>query len=291
MKAQRELWKYGAGERVWCGKYQNSHNLPHWHDDCELIFVEKGEVDVFCEGEKFLLKEGDGMFICGGQVHYMVSGEAGVTLVTIVFDYEIIKKHFRGLSLCSPKLCKRYPIAQIYAQLYKELQTRETYYREIAENKVESLMLAIFRGEALVKKAHTSESREQFKRLLDEIGEKYEFYTLESAAKFMSMSPAYFSRFFHAASGLPFSKYLNYVKVEAAVAALKEKRGTVTEIAVASGFGTIRNFNRAFKSLTGYAPTEIPEEFQFSAELINRSVGSEDPTLSDCELLESSSRL
>ena len=31
---------------VWAGSYQNLHNLPHWHLECELIYVQTGEVTV-----------------------------------------------------------------------------------------------------------------------------------------------------------------------------------------------------------------------------------------------------
>ena len=80
------------------------------------------------------------------------------------------------------------------------------------------------------------------------------------------------------------------MKVENAVAKIRERRFTMTEIALACGFGTIRNFNRTFKALTGYTPTEMPMEFQFSADFINQGMHSENPTLSDCELLESSNK-
>ena len=290
MQAKKELWSYGPSERVWVGKYKNSHNLPHWHDDCELIFVESGEVDVFCDGKTYPLKTGNGMFICGGQVHYMIAKEHGAALITIVFHYELIKRYFRGLSLSIPVLAGEYPIEKTYHSVMGELKSRKNFYRETAENAIEQLMLQIFRGEALVKKPQKSETHEQFKKLLDEISVNFEFFTLASAARFMNMNSSYFSRFFHATAGIPFSKYLNYVKVENAVAKIRERRFTMTEIALACGFGTIRNFNRTFKALTGYTPTKMPMEFQFSADFINQGMRSENPTLSDCELLESSNK-
>ena len=288
MQAKRELWNYKTGERVWVGKYKNSHNLPHWHDDCELIYAESGEVDVFCDGKMYTLKAGNAMFICGGQVHYMVAKECGVVLTTIVFHYELIKRYFRGLRLISPVLVGNYPITEIYNELMKELQGGKSFYREIAENVIDRLMLRIFREEELTKKTQRSETQEQFKRLLDEISLRFDFFTLTNAAQFMNMNVSYFSRYFHASAGISFSKYLSYVKVENAVAKLKEGKFTVTEIAVECGFGTIRNFNRTFKALTGYSPTRMPIDFNFSADFINKGIYSENPTLSDCELMESS---
>ena len=290
MQAKRELWNYGPGERVWVGKYKNSHNLPHWHDDCELIFAESGEVDVFCDGKIYTLKKGAAMFICGGQVHYMIAKECGVVLTTLVFHYELIKRYFRGLTLNTPVLCADYPIEKTYQVIITELKVKKNFYRELVENELERLMLQIFRREKLTLKPQRNETREQFKRLLDELSVSFEFFTLTNAAKFMNMNVSYFSRFFHANAGISFSKYLNYVKVENAVAKLKAEKCTATEIAVACGFGTIRNFNRMFKTLTGYTPTKMPLEFQFSADFINKGTNCGNPTLSDCELIESSNR-
>ena len=286
MQAKRELWKYGVGERVWIGKYKNSHNLPHWHDDCELIYVEEGAVDVFCEGTSYALTKGESMFICGGQVHCMKAKECGVVLTTIVFHYELIKNYFRGKRLPSPKLLGKYPIEESYQTIFSECKDKKNFYREVVENEILRLMLNIFRGEGLMEKTQQSETREQFKKLLDEIEECFEFYNLERAAKFMNMNPSYFSRYFHARAGISFNKYLNYVKVENAVLQLKERKYTATEIAVACGFGSIRNFNRTFKLITGYAPTTMPQDFHFSAEFINKGAQNQNPTLSDCELIE-----
>ena len=49
MLAKREIWKYPEEAHVWVGKYRNSHNLLHWHYDCEFVYVERGSIDVFCE--------------------------------------------------------------------------------------------------------------------------------------------------------------------------------------------------------------------------------------------------
>ena len=44
---KKESWSYNNNEKVWVGKYQNSHNISHWHNDCELIYVCQGEIAVF----------------------------------------------------------------------------------------------------------------------------------------------------------------------------------------------------------------------------------------------------
>ena len=63
MLAKREIWQYRDEVRIWAGKYRNSHNLLHWHYDCELIYVEQGGIDVFCERRRHALSVGQALFM------------------------------------------------------------------------------------------------------------------------------------------------------------------------------------------------------------------------------------
>ena len=77
---------------------------------------------------------------------------------------------------------------------------------------------------------------------------------------------------------MPFTRYLNIVKVSAALEMLSAGEMSVTEIADACGFGTIRSFNRVFKELTGTIPTIAQGDAVIIRDVL--SDGGFDPTLS-----------
>lgn len=288
MLAKHEVWKYQGAERVWVGKYKNSHNLPHWHYDCELLYVEEGEIDVFCEKKNYRLTRGDALFVASGQVHYM-HARPDTVLEVFVFDYNIIKPFSDGLIPVSPKLEGDYDLPGRYERLRRILTGKQPFCDAEAECEIARLVIDVFRGEELTKRPEAGTTVQAFKRLLGEIAEKYEFYTFEDAAGFMGMSPAYFSRFFHNAAGMTFSQYLNYVRVENAVHLLRsDKNLQMTEIAIRCGFSTIRNFNRTFKELTGFSPRRLPEGYTLDDKFSYSGAEGEscDPTLTDCELIE-----
>ena len=112
MIAKREIWKYPEGAKVWVGKYRNSHNLLHWHYDCEFIYVEHGSIDVFCEKKKHHLCEGDALFTDSGQLHYQRACEPDTVLIAILFDYNIVRPFLEQYQLSCPKLYNHYPIPQ-----------------------------------------------------------------------------------------------------------------------------------------------------------------------------------
>ena len=79
----------------------------------------------------------------------------------------------------------------------------------------------------------------------------------------MHFSGPYFSKLFHSIFGMTFTRYLNTVKVAAAIEKLREGNLSITEISSMCGFNTIRTFNRVFRSFTGYAPKDLPSNYVF----------------------------
>lgn len=80
--------------------------------------------------------------------------------------------------------------------------------------------------------------------------------TLEAAADVAHMNPSAFSRYFKKVSRKTFSKYLNEIRIGYSCKLLLEEKYSITDICYASGFNNISNFNRQFKVITDYSPTE-----------------------------------
>ena len=257
MIAKREIWTYPEQAKVWAGKYRNSHNLLHWHYDCEFIYAEHGSLDVFCEKKKHTLCEGEALFLDSGQIHYQRAREPDTVLIVIVFDSAVVHPILDKWQLASPKLYNRYPIPQHYARILRILSEQQPFYGEEAACAVAEMMIDVFRGEQLVHRLGNDRTEEAFKRLLEDVHERYAEYTFEDAVHFMGMSDAYFSRYFKAMAGTTFSQYLNYVRTDNAVRLLQSGEGmTMTEIAEACGFENLESFYRAFRRSSGMPPGE-----------------------------------
>ncbi len=288
MIAKRQIWNYTNSGQVWAGKYKNSHNLPHWHYDCELVCVERGTIDVFCDKRKFSLSRSQSLFIDSGQLHYMKATEKDTVLLMFIFDYRLIEAFADKLQLASPKLSRAYACSALYEDVRKILAQKKPFAVAEAACAITRFMIDVFRNESLVPRVKSDSESSSFRQLLEEINQKYEFYSFDDAVSFLGMSPAYFSRYFKATTGVTFSRYLNYVRTANAVRILQTERdASATSVAERCGFGTIRNFNRIFKLLTGHTPTGLPSDFSLNNPILYASGESSDPTLFGCELLES----
>lgn len=288
MSATKEKWHYGESERVWVGKYKNSQNTMHWHSDCELIYMERGVLDVTCDGATFRIKSGDAMFIDSETLHRINAVDDASLLQTVVFDRNVIDE-LSSVALTSPVLSSDYAIPELYSKIMVELKSKRPMYAQQTELYIKQLLLDILRGERTEIKRAKTETDVKLRALFDEIEAHYDSYTLEDGAEFMNVNPCYLSRFFTQKTGMHFMRYVSCVRVQKAVELLRGGQYNVTEVAARCGFGTIRNFNRIFKLLTGYPPTALPDGYVFTAAVTKRSGPDVNPTLPGCELVESSS--
>ncbi len=80
--------------------------------------------------------------------------------------------------------------------------------------------------------------------------------SLNDVAKVANMNPSSFSRFFKRANRKTFSKYLNEIRIGYACKLLMENKYSITAVCYESGFNNVSNFNRQFKTITGFSPTE-----------------------------------
>lgn len=290
MSKTKELWSYGEQEKVWVGKYLNSQNISHWHNDNELVYVNKGQLDVMVEGNIYKLTEGNIIFIDSKKIHNMHATKDNTIVSIIIFDNSLIKKQFNKFQLETPLLKSHYDIPSLYQKLFNELTEKPRFYQDNTKLMVQSLILDIFRNESLIETKSSKKFNEKLLTLIEEINSNYRYFTFDDAVKIMNMNPSYFSRFFHNITGISFAKYLNCVKVEKAVEMIHENPNILmTEVSDNCGFQTIRNFNRIFKTYTQYSPTNIPSDYVFNGLNFYSYNNIKNPTLNNCKLIEYSS--
>ena len=287
MDTAREKWIYDNGERVWVGKYLNSKNMLHWHDECELIYVEQGAMDVVASGKEYRISQGNAMFFDSRTIHKMVSIDENTLLLVMVFDRSIINDFAMDITLLSPLIEHGEPVNEVYKLLLCELKNKQSMYTVMTASTVTRLMIDLFRTLPITYKTSANRINEKFAELLCDIEANSEWYTLRDAAKFMNMNPSYLSRLFSEKTGMHLMHYVNCMRVQRAIKMIKSGDYSMTDIANHCGFGTIRNFNDIFKKYTGFAPTALPMNFVFTSTIEHTQMSKPDPL--EYALVESSS--
>jgi len=89
---------------------------------------------------------------------------------------------------------------------------------------------------------------------------------VDEVARAAGIAPSYFSTFFHRKTGTRFHRWVSELRVERSRALLSERNYSITEVAFAAGFSSVRTFERCFKRLVGFTPREFRRQVGPGAE-------------------------
>jgi len=78
--------------------------------------------------------------------------------------------------------------------------------------------------------------------------------SVREAARICGVSESYFSAFFHERVGMRFVQWLHAERVAAAKRLIERSNVSITDVALETGFGDLRSFERAFKRHAGTTP-------------------------------------
>ncbi len=273
-----------AGHTSFC-KYKNLQNLIHWHIEHEIIFVSCGSIELNVNNKPHILSSGMCAFIQSGETHYIKGSADSVTHV-IKTHSATLKAIIQNKILECPVLKNDYSVESAFSEVKKELKSNAEYKDIITDSIITRLVAEIFRNEVTFNKNTAISSNEQYNKLLKWITKNHTYICFEDAAKYMNFSKSYFSKYFKKLTGMKFTEYLNILKVSSAIEKINSGENNMTDISISCGFGTIRNFNRVFKSLTGYTPKQIPRDYVFLYTISDSENIGFDPTLNCSEIVE-----
>ena len=276
-----------GNSHVSCIKYQNLKNIFHLHSDYELIFVNSGTATIKIDDNAYQLSAGQGIFIYSNTIHSISSNENSIISV-LKIDSGFFEKTFNDVMLTTPIIKNTCFIESALKDISLELKSSKKYNYIISDSLATQLLVNLFRNEETTtlkrQPSLNINSHILYQEICSKISKEYSTISFSDMAKHLHFSEPYFSKIFHNLFGMTFTQYLNTIKIASAVEKLKEKKFTITEIAMTSGFNTIRNFNRVFKKFTNYAPNELPPNYVFLYSLQN-GYGL-DPTLNCTIILE-----
>lgn len=248
----------------------------HWHMECEIFTVLEGEV-LFQIGTEYIpLKEGESVFIDGGEIHTgHASGERGCRFCALVFDsgmlasarYDAVMEHavlpFQDRSATLPRRMTpdENPGLTAHIAAMIKLTSRHPGYEAAVKGRL-LLMLAEAGAEGRLQNrsrtyAADSERTGRLKKVIAHIQAHYrQPITLTELAGLLPMSEGHFCRFFKSMTGQTPIDYINSYRVRQAVVLLREPEHKISDIALDVGFGHISYFVRVFRKFMNCTPSQ-----------------------------------
>ncbi len=264
---------------------EDSYTKPHTHDFIELVYIRKGHGVHVINDRRYDISPGDLLFINYGQNH-IVEGNPSFELVNIIFTPEFISNSLISseniYDLFSFVLADELdgeaelpvPVAHLSSKerahvesvidaMLSEYGTKAHGYHSLLKSYTQVIICLMLRS---IRQSTLSFSENIIHKLAPEIlnyvdKNHAEKISLRELAKNSFYSPNYFSRLFKECYGKNLSDYIKEKRISHAAELLRTTDLSITQICEAVGYHNRQIFNKFFKEITGYTPSEYRVKF------------------------------
>jgi len=238
--------------------HRNVECVLHMHATMEIIIVTDGALQMKVGRTDYSVPKGSGIFVPPFVPHSFHSAESNECHV-LMFSRELVSYFF--------ELLKSYePTRHIFAVSYTSLclvgeilpNDRNTTDYICAQALLSPLCRDIFNGCCFEKRE--SPQKGCLTAAMEYMETHFrEDIDLDRVSRAIGYHPSTVSKAFHKETGIKFNLYLQYIRCSNAARTLQSCEMNVAEVAYSSGFGSIRSFNRAFKSVYGVTPSQYKD--------------------------------
>ena len=245
----------------------------HWHPEAEILYIQKGAVEVRIDKSRFSLLPGHIAFIPPGVLHSMNSIAAQSSYYAFVFSLDLLslpENHFFQKELIAPLRAgtHRFPYlllpeesryCDVSSALDKICQCPENDPHRKGVIFLSMILLFSSMKESLVKSTtHHLEKNNNTVKLCLQFMESHctEHLTLKQIADHVHLHPNYLCALFKDYTGQTVFQHLIRIRIEKAANLLRRGNITVSQVAIACGFDSAGFFSEKFKSFMGISPKE-----------------------------------
>lgn len=282
-----ELKEHGTLEFPFAFYHTSKHSADvmwHWHDEFEFSLMTKGSVPCHIGSDRFLLKEGEGLFINTGILHAISPSKGSFSLSKkdMVFHGRLVygtkesifwKKYLSPLIaaqntlpylLFRPNIPWEKQILDLIRDIFSFHEEKPEGYEIFIRDALGKIMVILYRQKKFIlKKSRTSSSTdvEHVKRVLTYIQQHFEeSITLKDLSAYANICEREIQRAFQNVTGLPPIQYLIHYRISKACEMLAGQNQTVTEVCTACGFSSPSYFTKIFKKINGITPSQYQKQ-------------------------------
>lgn len=251
---------------------------PNKHDFFEMVYVKKGNAVFEISGQPAPIGPNDIVIIKPNQLHRLiVKSEAGCEFIVLSFGFtsqkntefsEVPLEDFLNFvnsketgAFISLKVSQKNDIITLLNRILKERESTEIGSDFLNRLMVLELFVLISRALKMEWENSIKFKSPKLKELI-EISVKYiknnfeRDISLGDIAKFVFLSPSYFTRAFKDEMGISPINFLLKVRIERAKELLAETDTKISNIALNVGFSNQQRFNEIFKKYTKSTPLQ-----------------------------------
>ena len=231
------------------------------HDFWELLYVDKGEVEVMADSTGYRLRQGDMIFHKPDEFHNVfANGVVAPNLVVVSFVCRSAAMSYFEGKILRLDGDERALLSRLVAE------ARDAFASPLDDPRTVQM---VRRGAEQAREVKVSSS---VKRRSDhDLAERVIAYmednlcsglSFAQVCRFSAQSATNLKTIFKAATGMGVMEYYRMLKIEYAKRLLREGSGNITQIADRLGYASVHYFSRHFKQATGMTPSEYTQSIQ-----------------------------
>lgn len=232
--------------------------LPMFHPHMEIFYVTSGTTEVNVEGVRFLMKEGDILFIFPYLVHEYKFNPT-VRGILIMFTPAACSKFEEILISRKPVTPYKEGGGRAHHALFSRLIELSETDSAIAMETIRSYISSIV-GELLMALELTPTKAGDFnttQKLLNYCSSHFrERITIKTVSANLFITENHITRIFSTKLGMSFRDYINKLRIDEAINCLRHSDMKITDVMYECGFTNQSTFNRVFYQMCGTTPKE-----------------------------------
>lgn len=250
----------------------------HWHTPVEIIMPVENHYIVEYSGSRYILEEGDIIFICPGVLHHLPAVRGRRYIVQAEFSSIFAIQQVESvITMISPALIitpRTFPdicdhVRSLILDIVEEYKQRPPLYEAGIYSRLLDMITSIARSpnnpgpRFESSRSKQWEYMEKFSGICAYISSHCtENLTLDQMADLSGFSKYHFTRLFKQYTHVSFYRYLNQRRILKAEKLLINPAANVTNVALSCGFSSLSAFIRMFKIIKGCTPSEFRSMYE-----------------------------
>lgn len=250
-----------------CPEYKNNFFFSlHWHEEYELIYIEKGPLKIQKLNGDVILNDNDVYFINSEEIHSYADITDDLSFVVINFPIIAISRYFEN-----PNDCLKFNISDL--KIKKKIADILYGLNECPDlnGRVEALKIKAILNDAcfylikycqapkyLYTKGSQMDDYEAARTAIKYMEQNFrKDIPLSIIADYVGMTPVHFSKYFKEKTGATFSKYLRRIRIDHAIEDMRDNDISVKNAALNNGFPNVNSMIITCKTEYGKTPVEM----------------------------------
>lgn len=237
-------------------EYTNGTGYFGFHSPIELYFVNDGEMEVYINDQRKILKKNQMSVALSFDAHTYKTLKPSKSSVLIIPTYmcEEFLSEIQHKRTLSPYICDEKTVLEIKKYI-KKINREDINF--IEKKGYIYTILGIILSKLSFEETNETHNADLSTKLLMYINDNCsKNITLETVSAEFGYNKSYISRYFKSSFGIGMNNYITMLRLRKAIVLMQENKHNLTYCALESGFNSMRTFYRVFADEFGCTPKE-----------------------------------